>query len=119
MLIMYRTRKIRITTRLTKWIVGSAMGVLVLTLTNLAAGAVLGVSLGLRGGGIPALVFSLACICVAAFTFMMNFEVADQMIRYGAAAKWAWYVAFGLAMAVVWLYLEMLRLMSFRFVARI
>jgi uncharacterized YccA/Bax inhibitor family protein len=114
MLVAYRTRKIRISTQLTRWIVGSASGLAILTLVNLVAGAALGINLRLAGGGTVALAFSVVCVCVAAFTFLLNFDAADQMIRYGADSKWAWYVAFGLAVAIVWLYLEMLRLPFFR-----
>jgi uncharacterized YccA/Bax inhibitor family protein len=119
LLVAYRTRKIRISTRLTRWIVGSVSGLAILALVNLVAGAALGIDLRLADGGIAAIAFSVVCVCVAALTFLLNFDAADQMIRYGAGSKWAWYVAFGLAVGVVWLYLEMLRLPFFRLAFRV
>ena len=39
--------------------------------------------------------------------------MADQAIRRGAPAKFAWYISFGLLVTMVWLYLEILRLLSY------
>jgi uncharacterized YccA/Bax inhibitor family protein len=39
--------------------------------------------------------------------------MADEAIRRGAPAKFAWYIAFGLLITVIWLYLEILRLLSY------
>ncbi|MFL6096177.1 MAG: Bax inhibitor-1/YccA family protein, partial [Blastococcus sp.] len=69
--------------------------------------------LGLRDGGPLAIVFSLVVIGVAAFSLLLDFDVADEAIRRGAPAKFAWYIAFGLLVTVVWLYLEILRLLSY------
>ena len=52
-------------------------------------------------------------IGIAAFNFLLDFDMADHMIRTGALSKMAWYVAFGLMVTLVWLYLEMLRLLSY------
>ena len=42
-----------------------------------------------------------------------DFDQAEGMIRAGMPAKWAWYAAFGLMVTLVWLYLEILRLLSY------
>ena len=52
-------------------------------------------------------------IAIAAFSFLMDFDSADQMIRAGAPEKAAWGVALGLTVTLVWLYLEILRLLSY------
>ncbi|HEY5150609.1 MAG TPA: Bax inhibitor-1/YccA family protein, partial [Mycobacterium sp.] len=49
----------------------------------------------------------------AAFSFLLDFDAADQMIRAGAPEKAAWGVALGLTVTLVWLYLEILRLLSY------
>ena len=43
----------------------------------------------------------------------MDFDAADQMIRAQAPEKAAWSVAFGLTITLVWLYIEILRLLSY------
>ncbi|MBB5956285.1 putative YccA/Bax inhibitor family protein [Saccharothrix tamanrassetensis] len=112
MLVVYKTGAIRVTPRLTKWIIGATVGVVVLMLGNLVLG-LFGVNSGLRDGGTLAIVFSLVVIGIAAFNFLLDFEAANEMIRSGVPAKWAWWAAFGLMTTLVWLYLEILRLLSY------
>ncbi|MFC4002807.1 Bax inhibitor-1/YccA family protein [Prauserella oleivorans] len=112
MLVVYKTGAVKVTPKLTKWIIGALGGVLVLMLANLVLG-LFGVNMGLRDGGALAIIFSLVCIGIAAFSFLLDFDMADRAIREGVPAKFAWYVAFGLMVTLVWLYLEILRLLSY------
>jgi uncharacterized YccA/Bax inhibitor family protein len=113
MLVVYKTGAIRVTPKFTRWMVGAMVGVLVLIVANLVAGIFTPGGFGLRDGGPLAIVFSLVVIGVAAFSLLLDFDMADEAIRRGAPAKFAWYVAFGLLVTVVWLYLEILRLLSY------
>jgi len=113
MLVVYKTGAIRVTPKLTRWIVGAMFGVLALVLVNLVAGFFVPGGLGLRDGGTLSIIFSLVVIGVAAFSLLLDFDMADEAIRRGAPAKFAWYIAFGLLVTVVWLYLEILRLLSY------
>lgn len=112
MLVVYKTGAVKVTPKFTKWVVGALGGALVLMLANLVLG-LFGVNMGLRDGGPIAIIFSLVLIGIAAFSFLLDFDQADRMIREGVPAKWAWYVAFGLMVTLVWLYLEVLRLLSY------
>jgi uncharacterized YccA/Bax inhibitor family protein len=89
------------------------IGVVGLMVVNLIAGFFTEGGLGLRDGGPLAIVFSLVCIGIAAFSFLLDFDAADEAIRSGAPEKTAWYIAFGLTVTLVWLYLEILRLLSY------
>ncbi|KAA2263245.1 Bax inhibitor-1/YccA family protein [Solihabitans fulvus] len=112
MLVVYKTGAVKVTPRLTKWIIGATVGAAVLMLANLLVG-LFGANLGLRDGSPMAIVFSLIVIGIAAFNFLLDFEQANEMIRTGMPAKWAWWAAFGLMTTLVWLYLEILRLLSY------
>jgi len=116
MLVVYKTGAIRVTPKFTRFLVASMVGVLVLMLGNFVL-ALFGVGggegMGLRSGGPLAIIFSLVCIGIAAFSFLLDFDAADQMIRAGAPEKAAWGVALGLTVTLVWLYLEILRLLSY------
>ncbi|ASR38011.1 hypothetical protein BAY61_26730 [Prauserella marina] len=112
MLVVYKTGAVKVTPKLTKWIIGALGGVLVLMLANLVLG-LFGVNLGIRDGSPLAIIFSIVVIGIAAFSFLLDFDMADKMIREGVPAKWSWYVAFGLMVTLVWLYLEILRLLSY------
>jgi uncharacterized YccA/Bax inhibitor family protein len=113
MLVVYKTGAIRVTPRFTRWLLGALIGVVGLMLVNLIASFFTAGGLGLRDGGPLAIVFSLVCIGVAAFTFLLDFDMIDQGIRQGAPERFAWYAAFGLTVTLVWLYLEILRLLSY------
>ena len=113
MLVVYKTGAVRVTPRFQKWMMGALIGVVGLMLVNLVASFFTDGGLGLRDGGPLAIIFSLVCIGVAAFSFLMDFDAADKAIRAGAPEKFAWYTAFGLTVTLVWLYLEMLRLLSY------
>jgi uncharacterized YccA/Bax inhibitor family protein len=113
MLVVYKTGAIRVTPKFTRWIIGALIGVLVLVVVNLIASFITPGGLGLREGGPVAIIFSLVVIGVGALSLLLDFDMADEAIRRGAPAKFAWYIAFGLLVTVVWLYLEILRLLSY------
>ncbi|MBO0840858.1 MAG: Bax inhibitor-1/YccA family protein [Sciscionella sp.] len=112
MLVAYRTGAVRVTPRLTKWVIAATIGAVVVMLGDLIV-HLFGGSLGIRDGGPTAIIFSLLVIGIAAFNLLLDFEQANQMISAGMPAKWAWYAAFGLTVTLVWLYLEILRLLSY------
>ncbi len=113
MLVVYKTGAIRVTPRLTKMIFAGLIGVVVLVVANLVAGIFVDGGLGLRDGGPLSIVFSLVVIGIAAFSFLLDFDQADKLIRAGAPEKMAWSVALGLTVTLVWLYIEILRLLSY------
>ena len=116
MLVVYKTGAIRVTPKFTRMVVAALFGAVFLMLGNLVLamfGVGGGTGLGLRSGGPVAIIFSLVMIGIAAFSFLIDFDAADQMIRAGAPEKAAWGIALGLTVTLVWLYLEILRLLSY------
>jgi uncharacterized YccA/Bax inhibitor family protein len=116
MLVVYKTGAIRVTPKFTRYLIASMFGVLALMLGNFVLamfGVGGGTGLGLRSGGPLAILFSIVCIGIAAFSFLIDFDAADQMVRAGAPEKAAWGIALGLTVTLVWLYLEILRLLSY------
>jgi uncharacterized YccA/Bax inhibitor family protein len=113
MLLVYKTGAIRVTPKLTRWVIGALIGAVVLSLANMVAYFFMDDGLGLRDGSPLAILFSVVMIGIAAFLLLLDFDLADEAIRRGAPAKFAWYIAFGLLVTVVWLYIEILRLLSY------
>jgi uncharacterized YccA/Bax inhibitor family protein len=116
MLVVYKTGAIRVTPKFTRMIVAGLFGVLALMLLNVVLGFFGvggGEGFGLRSGGPIAIGFSLLCIALAAFSFLIDFDAADQMVRAGVPSKAGWGIALGLTVTLVWLYLEILRLLSY------
>ena len=116
MLVVYKTGAIRVTPKFTRMVVAALFGVLALMLGNFVLAMFHvggGQGLGLRSPGPLGILFSLVCIGIAAFSFLIDFDAADQMVRAGAPEKAAWGIALGLAVTLVWLYIEILRLLSY------
>lgn len=112
MLVVYKTGAIRVTPKFTRMVIAALFGALALMLGNLVL-SMFGIEMGLRNGGPMAIMFSLVCIGIAAFSFLIDFDAADQMVRAGAPEKAAWGIALGLTVTLVWLYIEILRLLSY------
>ena len=113
MLFVYKIGAIRVTPKFTRIVVGSTIGVFGLMVVNMIAYLFHPGGLGLRNGGALAIVFSLVCIVIASMNLVMDFDMIERGIRQGADQKFAWFAAFGLTVTLVWLYLEILRLLSY------
>jgi uncharacterized YccA/Bax inhibitor family protein len=109
---LYKTRIIRNSPRFTRIVMGALLGVLGLIVVNLIF-ALFGVNLHLRDGSGLAIVFSLVVIVVAALTFVLDFDMIEQAAAQGAPKQTAWLCAFGLLVGLIWVYLEVLRLLSY------
>ncbi len=109
---LYKFRVIRVTPTFAKWVMGALIGVVVLMLANFIL-SFFGVNLGLRDGGPLAIGFSLVCIGVAALTFALDFRAIEDGVNAGVERKYAWYASFGILVGLVWLYLEILRLLGY------
>ena len=114
MLVVYKTGAIRVTPKFTRALVAIMIGAVVMMLGNMLFSMFSSHDGGpLRNGGTVAIIFSLVMIVIAAFSFLLDFDSADQMIRAGAPEKAAWGIALGLTVTLVWLYVEILRLLSY------
>ena len=112
-LVVYKTGAVRVTPKFTKIVFASTLGVVGLMLVNLVAGFFTEGGLGLRDGGALAIGFSLLCIVIAASNLIMDFDMIEQSVRRGVDEKVGWYLSWGVLVTLVWLYLEILRLLSY------
>ncbi len=110
----FTSGKLRATPRFTKIVVGAFVGLFALVIVN-ALGSWIGGGdgLGLRSGGGMSILFSLAFITVGSLTFVLDFDQAQKLVEARVDEREAWRVAFGLVVGLVWLYLEVLRLLSY------
>jgi uncharacterized YccA/Bax inhibitor family protein len=110
----YASGKLRATPRFTKVVVGAFVGLFALLIVNVLASLIGGGDgLGLRSGGAMSILFSLAFITVGSLTFVLDFDQAQRLVEARVDEREAWRVAFGLVVGLVWLYLEVLRLLSY------
>ena len=66
----------------------------------------------IHGNGILGIGFSLVVVGVAALNLVLDFDLIERGAAAGAPKHMEWYSAFGLMVTLIWLYLEMLRLLA-------
>ncbi len=64
------------------------------------------------GSGLIGIGFSLFVCAIAALNLVLDFDFVEQGVSQGVPKYMEWYAAFGIMVTLVWLYLEMLRLLS-------
>ena len=102
-----------VTPKFTRIVFAATLGAFGLMLVNLVAYLFHPGGLGLRSGGALAIIFSIICIGLAAMNLVIDFDMVEQGIRRGADEKFAWYASFGILVTLVWLYIEILRLLGY------
>jgi uncharacterized YccA/Bax inhibitor family protein len=114
-LIVYKTGAVRVTPKFTKIVFAATLGAVGLMLVNLIAGIFTPGGLGLRDASSPAIAigFSLLCIVIAAANLIVDFDMVEQSVRRGVDERFGWYLSWGILVTLVWLYLEILRLLSY------
>ncbi|HET7517682.1 MAG TPA: Bax inhibitor-1/YccA family protein, partial [Actinomycetes bacterium] len=112
MLVLYTTRVIKVTQRFRTGVIAATLAI--------AGVYLVAFLLGLFGVRVPFLydasplgiLISLAIVAVAALNLVLDFDLIERGARSGAPAYMEWYAAFGLLVTLVWLYLELLRLLG-------
>jgi uncharacterized YccA/Bax inhibitor family protein len=66
----------------------------------------------IHGNGLIGIGFSLFVIGIAAMTFVFDFDFIEKGVEHGAPKHLEWYAAFGLMITLVWLYIEIVRLLA-------
>ncbi|MFE9726587.1 Bax inhibitor-1/YccA family protein [Streptomyces sp. NPDC005794] len=111
-LIAYKMRWIRVTRRFYGFVMAAAMGFVLLMMVNLLFSVFGGGDgLGFRSGGLGIL-FGVIGIILGACFLALDFKQVEDGINFGAPREESWLAAFGLTLTLVWIYLEMLRLLS-------
>jgi uncharacterized YccA/Bax inhibitor family protein len=113
----YKFFNIRVTAKFSKIVVISTIAFAVLMLVNFIFSVATG-SGGLRGGIVGpvsglAILISAFAIVLAVLNLVLDFDYIEDGVRMGAPARESWRGAFGLTVTMVWLYVEILRLLSY------
>ena len=102
-LVAYRSGKIRVTPKFTRIMVGALIGYLVFGIITMFTGF---------PGGSTGLLIAVAGVALATFFLVLDFDQIERTIAAGAPQQESWRMAFGLMVTIVWLYMEVLRLLS-------
>ena len=112
MLFLYRTRILRVTDKFRRIVIGATLGVMVFYLASFVFsmfGANVSFLSSSSGVGI---LFSLFVAGLAAFNLALDFDFIERGEAMGLPRRMEWFAALGLLVTLVWLYLEVLRLLA-------
>jgi uncharacterized YccA/Bax inhibitor family protein len=113
MLLAYRAGLIRATQRFKTVVIVATGAIALLYLVNLGLLMFTSVSVPfIHETGTIGILFSLFVVSIAALNLILDFDFIEQGAAQGAPKAVEWYAAFGLLVTLVWLYLEILRLLS-------
>lgn len=113
MLLGYKSGKFRTSPKLNKMFMIAAGGYALFSIVNLVlmlTGVVDG-TFGLRSGPMG-IAIGLLAVALASYALIMDFEMIENGVRNGAPARMAWAGAFGLMVTIIWLYIEILRILA-------
>ena len=112
-LVMYRNGTLRATPQFTRALIGAAIGYFILGLASLVA-SFFGVGQGYGFYGVSGLglLLAVAGVGLASLFLVLDFDQIEKGVVAGVPEKESWRASFGLMVTVVWLYLEVLRLIS-------
>ncbi len=113
----YKFFNIRVTAKFQKIVFMSTIAFAAMLLVNFIFSLVTGHA-GLRGGIVGpvsplALGISAIAIVLAVLNLVLDFDYIERGVQLGAPAKQSWTAAFGLTVTMVWLYVEILRILSY------
>jgi Predicted membrane protein len=112
LLFAYRSGLIRATENFKLGVVAATGGIALVYLASIVMGF-FGVQIPfIHESGIIGIGFSLFVVVIAALNLVLDFDFIETGVEQGAPKFMEWYAAFGLMVTLVWLYLEILRLLS-------
>jgi uncharacterized YccA/Bax inhibitor family protein len=111
MLVLYRTGILRVTDKFRRIVVGATLGLMAFYLFSFVAGF-FGANLIPTGSSTMSIGFSVLVAGLAAMNLALDFDFIDKAEAAGAPKHMEWFAAFGIMVTLVWLYLEILRLLA-------
>ncbi len=112
MLLAYRSGLIKVTDKF-RMIVVAATGAIALLYVVSMVLSFFNISIPfIHQGGTFGIVFSLVVVGIAAMNLALDFDFIQRGVEHGAPKPMEWYAAFGVMVTLIWLYLEILRLLA-------
>ncbi len=113
LLMAYTSKLIKPTENFKLGVVAATGGIALFYLLSIIATAIFHVQIPMLHEGSPiGIAFSVVVVIVAALNLVLDFDFIESGVESGAPKYMEWYAAFGLLVTLIWLYLEMLRLLS-------
>ncbi|MEP6855484.1 MAG: Bax inhibitor-1/YccA family protein, partial [Pedococcus sp.] len=103
---------IKVTEKFRRIVTMAVIGYAIFALINLGYALITSTRFGIGGTGPLGIGISLFAIGLASAMLAVDFDSIDRAIAAGAPEKYSWLLAHGLIVTLVWLYLEILRLLG-------
>ncbi|HEX5413407.1 MAG TPA: Bax inhibitor-1/YccA family protein [Terriglobia bacterium] len=112
MLLAYKSGLIRATEKFKVGVIAATGGIVLLYVASFVLGF-FGVQIpGIFGNGPVGILFSLVVVGIAALNLVLDFDAIERGVAGGAPKFMEWFGAFALMVTLIWLYLEILRLLA-------
>jgi uncharacterized YccA/Bax inhibitor family protein len=112
LLLVYRSGVIQVTQKFRLGVIAATGGIMLFYVAEIVLGF-FGVHFAsINGSGIIGIGFSFLVVIIAALNLVLDFDFIESGVRAGAPKYMEWYGAFGLMVTLVWLYLEIFRLLT-------
>ncbi len=112
MLVLYRSGTLKATPKFKKGVIIAGGGVFFFYLLNITA-SMFGGGLSLGNFGLIGILIQLVIVGVASMFLILDFDSIENGVKNGLPKYMEWYSGFGIMLTLVWLYFEILRLLSF------
>ncbi len=112
LLVAYRSGMIKVTQKFRLGVVAATGAIFLFYLAEMVLGFFGVHFVAVNGSGALGIGISLVIVIVASLNLVLDFDFIEKGVAVGAPKYMEWYGAFGLMVTLVWLYLEMLRLMA-------
>ncbi len=112
LLFLYASRIINVTQKFRMGVIAATGGIMLFYLVQMVMGFFGVHFFALNGSGMLGIGISLFICAIASLNLVLDFDFIERGVNYGAPKFMEWYGAFGLMVTLVWLYLEILRLLS-------
>ena len=107
----YKFFNIQVGTKFRKWVIAAGMGFLAVTLFDMVLGF-FGSAIGFNGFGTLGLIMSVVGLGLGVLFLILDFDMVERGIAAGVPERESWRAAFGLTATIVFIYIEIIRILA-------
>ncbi|MBA2640852.1 MAG: Bax inhibitor-1/YccA family protein [Nocardioidaceae bacterium] len=107
----YKVLNIQVTAKFRRGVIAAMFGFVAVTMLDFVL-SFFGAAIGFNGFGPLGLIMSILGVVLGVFMLILDFDYVEKAIAAGAPERESWRAAFGLTVTIVWLYVEILRILA-------
>ena len=107
----YKFFDIQVTNRFRKWVIAAMFGFVAISLLNFVL-SFFSADFGFNGYGAMGLLSSVVGLALGVLMLILDFDFVERGIAAGLPERESWRAAFGLAVTIIWIYIELLRILA-------